>query len=279
MREAVKQTVAALIPELEGRIYDVQPPAGGDDGPYAVLTLGEEIWKSAWAGYRQVVRVKLYSGTAGISRLDAWAQQLVRGLQRRSIAAPDPGAILLHYLGVPEADALDPASGGIIRCLRFGAYLPETSGAEAPAPADAWLSALAGWTRGKLADLWQVYETSWPADREEHAVLWRLAGCETKMAGASMYEIRKTFVGHLAAPFPETEHHASVSLVEELGTQTQLPLGDGERRYLSVAEVSANMQADAILDGQLKLTLVQRRMRPAEEAVLIRRVAVQPIMK
>ncbi|KAF9117488.1 hypothetical protein BGX30_005419 [Mortierella sp. GBA39] len=254
MREAVKQTVAALIPELEGRIYDVQPPAGGDDGPYAVLTLGEEIWKSAWAGYRQVVRVKLYSGTAGISRLDAWAQQLVRGLQRRSIAAPDPGAILLHYLGVPEADALDQASGGLIRCLRFGAYLPEASGAEAPAPPDAWLSALAEWTRGKLADLWQ-------------------------MAGASMYEVRKTFVGHLAAPFPETEHHASVALVEELGAQTQLPLGDGERRYLSVAEVSANMQADAILDGQLKLTLVQRRMRPAEEAALIRRVAVQPIMK
>ncbi|MET3549160.1 hypothetical protein ABID47_005797 [Paenibacillus favisporus] len=279
MREAVKQAVAALIPELEGRIYDVQPRAEEDDGSCAVLTLGEEIWKSAWAGYRQVVRVKLYSGSAGISRLDAWTQQLVRGLQRQRIAGPDPEAFLLHYLGVPEADALDQASGGIIRCLRFGAYLPEASGAEAPAPADAWLSALAGWTRGKLADLWQVYETSWPADREEHAVLWRLAGCETKMAGASMYEIRKTFVGHLAAPFPETEHQASVALVEELGAQTQLPLGDGERRYLSVAEVSANMQADAILDGQLKLTLVQRRMRPAEEAALIRRVAVQPIMK
>ncbi|OZB95931.1 hypothetical protein [Paenibacillus sp. XY044] len=279
MREAVKQTVAALIPELEGRIYDVQPPAGGDDGPYAVLTLGEEIWKSAWAGYRQVVRVKLYGGSAVISRLDDWAQQLIRGLQRKRIAGPDPRAILLHYLGVPEADALDPASGGIIRCLRFGAYLPEASGAEAPAQSDAWLSTLAEWTRGKLDDMWQVYETSWPADREEHAVLWRLAGCETKMAGASMYEVRKTFAGHLAAPFSETEHHASVTLVEQLGAQTQLPLGDGERRYLSVAEVSANLQVDAILEGQLKLTLVQRRMRPAEDAALIRRVAVQPIMK
>ncbi|VTR23513.1 hypothetical protein [Paenibacillus lautus] len=279
MRGAVKQAVAFLIPELDGHVYDVHPPDGVSEPLYAVITLGEDVWKSSWAGYRQVVRLKLYGDRSDLPQLDRWADLLIQGLHRKRVAGADGNAFKLHYLGVPEADKLDPVSGSMIRVLRFGIYMPQASGAGSVGQPDEWLDTLTAWTGDMLGGPWRIYHTAWPAGREDHAVLWRMTGCETRMAGASMFEVRKTFIGHIASLDSADEQLTAARLVEELGTQVQLVLDLQERRYLSVAEISSDMQADPILDGQLKLTLAQRKNRSPEEAALIRRVNIHPILK
>ncbi|HWO55388.1 MAG TPA: hypothetical protein VNM49_13505 [Paenibacillus cookii] len=279
MRAALKQAIADVVPALKDRLYDVQPPADGAAEPYGVIAFGEEIWKSAWAGYRQVIRLKLYAGAAGLDQADQWAESLVGGLHRKRVAYPDAAPFTLVYLGAREAERLEPTTGKAVRTLRFGVYVPEAESGSPGAGPDEWLSALAGWTGKRLGEPWTVYQTSWPSGPDDHAVLWRMTGCETKMAGASLYEVRKHFAGHIAAPNSDVEQQAAVSLIEGLGTQVQLPLSTDQRRYMSVTEASADLKADAFLDGQVKLTLVQRRMRPAEEAALIRRVEIHPILK
>lgn len=279
MRAAVKQAVTSIVPELAGRVYDLQPPDGATDDLYAVITLGEDVWKSSWAGYRQVVRLKLYAGSSGLAQMDAWAERLVSGMHRKRVSSTENEAFVLHYLGIPEADKLDPTSGKSFRMLRFGIYMPEASGTGSNGQPDDWLSTLATLTEELLGNPWKIYHTAWPAGREDYAVLWRMTGCETKSAGASMYEVRKSFIGHIASPALDSEQLAAVSLVEKLGSKVQLLLDPVERRYVSVVDVSSDLQAHPILDGQLKLTLMQRRMRPAEEAALIRRVNIDPILK
>ncbi|SMF72317.1 hypothetical protein SAMN05661091_0848 [Paenibacillus uliginis N3/975] len=279
MRGAVRQAVSGIIPELEGRVYDVHPPDGANDDLYAVIALGEDVWKSSWAGYRQVVRLKLYAGSSGLSQMDAWAEHLIKGLHRKRVTGTEDGAFILHYLGVPEADKLDPVSGKTFRMLRFGIYMPEASGAGSTSQPDEWLSALAAWTGDLLGNPWRIYHTSWPAGRDDNAILWRMTGCETKTAGASKIEVRKSFIGHVASPVLGSDQLAIVKLVEALGSKVQLLLDSEDRRYMSVVEVSSDLQADPILDGQLKLTLMQRKMRPAEEAALIRHVNIHPILK
>lgn len=283
MREAIKQAVLELMPELAGRIYDVHPPESAVDDFFAVLQLGEDVWKSPWAGYRQVIRLKLYAGEAIVSRqLDSQAERLIQGLHRKRVTGPENRAFKLHYLGVPEADQWDSGLGRMIRVIRFGVYVPEASASGGDSGSigapDEWLSALIAWTSKQLGSSWSVYRTAWPADREDQAVLWRLSGCETKMAGASVYEISKSFTGHVASASSEHEQLTAFSLVESLGSQAQLPLDSEAGRYLSVAGISGNLEADAILNGQLKLTLIQRQMRSAQEAARIRRVHVQPIL-
>lgn len=277
MRKAVRQGIIDVIPELDGRIYDVFPPAGMDDS-FAVITLGEDVWKSSWAGYRQVIRLKLYAGSADLSKLDAWAVSLMKGLHRKRVIGLKNDAYKLHYLGVPEADKFDSATGKVMRMIRFGIYVPEPSEASSPEQPDEWLSVVAGWTSSLLGNPWTVYHTAWPVDRDDYAMLWRLTGCETKMVGASMYEIRKSFTGHIASPVSENDQLTAIRLVEEFGGQLQL-LDSDNRRYLSVLDASSNLQADPILEGQLTLTLVQRKMRSVEEAALIRRVNIHPILK
>ncbi|MDR9855971.1 hypothetical protein RJP21_20405 [Paenibacillus sp. VCA1] len=279
MRAALKQAIGEIVPLLKDRLYDVQPPADGAAEPCGVIAFGEEIWKSAWAGYRQVVRLKLYAGAAGLDQADQWAESLIHGLHRKRVAHPDETPFTLYFLGAREAERLEPATGKAVRTLRFAVYVPEEGSSGSDPGTDEWLSALAGWTGKLLGGPWTVYRTAWPPGPDDQAVLWRMAGCETKMAGASLYEVRKHFVGHITAPNPDDEQRAVVSIVEGLGTQVQLPISTDQRRYMSVTEASADLNADAFLDGQVKLTLVQRRMRPAEEAALIRRVEIHPMLK
>jgi hypothetical protein len=62
-------------------------------------------------------------------------------------------------------------------------------------------------------------------------------------------------------------------LVEQLAVQTRFALTDtGETRYVTVDEVSADLQADAYLNGQIRLTLQQRIRRPGTDAPLIREI-------
>ncbi|WP_068498542.1 hypothetical protein [Paenibacillus kribbensis] len=282
MRQAFKQKLIEIVPALQGRVYDVQPPSQTAEEPYAVMALGEEIWKSSWAGYRQVVRIKLYAGQAGLAQADVWANALIAGLHREPVTGQgeDTSAFTPHYLGVRDAEKLDTVTGKAYRTLRFGVYVPETAGSSSSAAQpDEWLAALTRWTQKQLGETWSVYADAWPAQPGRHAVLWRLSGCETRMAGASMYELRKRFIGHIIAPDSAEENRAASALVEGFATQIQLPLDQDKGRYMSTDEASADLQADAILDGQLRLTLVQRRMRPAEEAALIRRVEIHPVLK
>ncbi|WP_025720561.1 hypothetical protein [Paenibacillus polymyxa] len=286
MRQAFKQKLIEIIPALQGRVYDVQPPSQTAEEPYAVMALGEEIWKSSWAGYRQVVRIKLYAGQAGLAQADVWANALIAGLHREPVtgAGEDTSAFTAHYLGVRDAEKLDDVTGKAYRTLRFGVYVPETEGVSAVPASGAtqpeeWLAALVRWTQKQLGETWSVYADAWPAQPGRHAVLWRMSGCETRMAGASMYELRKRFIGHITAPDTTEENRAASALIEGFAAQIQLPLDQDKGRYMSTAEASADLQADAILDGQLRLMLVQRRMRPAEEAALIRRVEIHPILK
>ncbi|ANY74512.1 hypothetical protein BBD41_19135 [Paenibacillus ihbetae] len=283
MREAIKQAVIQLVPELAGRIYDAHPPESAADDFFAVVQLGEDVWKSPWAGYRQVIRLKLYAGgTAAARQLDSQAERLIQGLHRKRVTGPEDHAFKLHYLGVPEADQRDFSLGRTLRVIRFGVYVPEASASGHDSGSngepDEWLSALIAWTSKQLGSSWSVYRTAWPADREDHAVLWRLSGCETKMAGASVYEISKSFTGHVASTSSEHEQLTAFSLVESLGSEAQLLLDPEAGRYLSVAGISGDLEADAILNGQLKLTLIQRQMRSAQEAARIRRVHVHPIL-
>lgn len=278
MRAAVKQAITDIIPPLTDRLYDVQPPAEEAGEPYGIIVLGEEIWKSSWAGYRQVVRLKLSAGAAGLKQADAWADALIAGLHHKRVASTDGPPFTLYYLGAREAERLEPATGAAYRVLRFSVYRPERQ-AEPDIRTDGWLEALADWTSRKLGGEWSVYHTAWPSGRADCSVLWRLAGCETRMAGASLYEVRKRFTGHVVGADASSELLAAVSLIEGLGAEVQLLIDAEQRKYMSVAEITADLQADAFLEGQLHLTVVQRRMRPAEEAALIRRVDIHPILK
>lgn len=141
---------------------------------------------------------------------------------------------------------------------------------------EGWIQALASWTVQALDDVeWQVYEHAWPADYERPAVLWRLAGVETKTGNVAFSEETRRYAGHVLGRDSAEEADTTARLTSALGAAVKLPLESAQRRYLHVGEAVADLKADAISTGQLSLTLSRKNRRPSEMAPLMREVAFQ----
>lgn len=138
------------------------------------------------------------------------------------------------------------------------------------------MQALASWTVQALDDVeWQVYEHAWPADYERPAILWRLAGVETKTGNAAFGEELRRYAGHVLGRDPAEEADTVARLTSALSAAVKLPLDAAQQRYLLVGEAVADLKADAIATGQLGLTLSRKNRRPSETAPLMREVAFQ----
>lgn len=279
MREALKARIIELIPQLAGQVYDLQSVPDPPPDTYVELSFGEAVWKSAWAGYRQIVCIQLHSLATQASERDAWAQLLLEGLHRQPLDDTDSSSVTLHYAGSRGAESVSDTKERIVRTLRFALYVPEAEVVDVGATEDAWLAALKGWTASQLDDTWRVYGDAWPEAIGSRAILWRMTGSETRIPSASMYEVRKTFTGHVWASNQRLEQATASLLMEAISGALQLPLDADTRRYMSAQEIRADWQTDSFLNGQISLTLAQRRMRPAEEAALIRRLYVHPNLK
>ncbi|MDI4648526.1 hypothetical protein [Cohnella hashimotonis] len=141
---------------------------------------------------------------------------------------------------------------------------------------EGWMQALASWTVQALDDVeWQVYANAWPADYARPAVLWRLAGIETKTGNAAFGEETRRYAGHVLGRDPAEEADAVARLTSALGAAIKLPLDAAQRRYLIAREAVADLKADAVATGQLSLTLSRKNRRPSETAPLMREIAFQ----
>lgn len=111
------------------------------------------------------------------------------------------------------------------------------------------------------------------------SVLWRLAGCSTSVAGTSALEVRQQWIGHVLSDHSVLTRQTVTRLVEQLAVQSRVAVTEtggeeqeGNTRYITVDEVTADLQADAYLNGQIRLTLQQRIRRPGTNVPLIREI-------
>ncbi|MBB6023244.1 hypothetical protein HNR77_004344 [Paenibacillus sp. JGP012] len=288
IKKTLKHKLATLVPAWEGRVHDA--PASGEvlSGPCAVLAFAEEVPKSAWAGYRRIIKISPYarSEDGGAEQVEVWSTELITGLHQVRLEDGEGGAFTCIYLGSTDSERRDAESGLVTRSLRFGVYVPEPQRTEhADAAGDVWLSALQRWTVDELGPDWSVYTERWPGGYRMPSVLWRLTGYSTAAVGTSALEVRKQWVGHVLTGNTVMTDQTVGHLVEQLALQSRIafhPRDDqsneanesieGNIRYVTVDEVTADMQADAYLNGQLRLTLSQRIRRSVATAPLMREI-------
>ncbi|WP_339168884.1 hypothetical protein MKX75_06030 [Paenibacillus sp. FSL R5-0341] len=281
IKKTLKQKLAVLVPDWDGRVLDV--PASGEvlAGPCAIVAFAEEVPKSAWAGYRRIIKISPYARPedGGTEQVEAWSALLIDGLHQVRLVDEAGEAFTCIYLGSSDSDRVDAGSGMVTRSLRFGVYVPEDSGAALVETGDAWLAALQDWTQQELGSNWSVHGDVWPGGYEKPSVLWRLAGCSTSVAGTSALEVRQQWIGHVLTDYPVLTRQIVTRLVEQLAVQARLAVTEtgGEEhksntRYVTVDEVTADLQTDAYLNGQIRLTLQQRIRRPGTNVPFIREI-------
>ncbi|PQP82973.1 hypothetical protein C0Q44_16560 [Paenibacillus sp. PCH8] len=283
IRKTLKQKLSALVPDWAGRVQDV--PSLGEvlSGPCAVITFAEEVPKSGWVGYRRIIKISPYARPedGGAEQVEAWSAELIKGLHQIRLEDDEGAAFTCLYLGSSDSDRVDAGSGMVTRSLRFGVYVPEEWADASVGTEDPWLSALQGWTQHKLGANWSVYGDVWPGGYDTPSVLWRLAGCSTSVAGTSALEVRQQWVGHVLTDHSVLTRQTVTRLVEQLALQSRIAVkeasdhnenNEGNTRYVTVDEVKADLQNDAYLNGQIRLTLQQRIRRPGSNVPLIREI-------
>ena len=271
MREAIRQKLIAAIPDLDGRVYELHAAGSNTQKPYIVVVQGEDQEESPWTGFRRIIEVWPYSSrTTSFQVVDALAEQIIAALDKQPLNDPITGKVFsCMYVGTAGSDLVDEERDTITRGLRFSVVALQPVNVAETGPDDPWLEALASWTENVLGVGWTVYRALWPSGYVRPAVMWRMAGMEVHPLTAAAFEVRKRFAGHVIGLTPNEQTDGVLRIVEALGDTIKIPLNPAERRYMTVIDPRADLQANAITGGQITVTLSRRTNRPTEEGPLI----------
>ncbi|MCC3374731.1 hypothetical protein [Cohnella sp. REN36] len=275
MRNGIRQRLIAEIPAVGGRVLDRHEAEGAVDKPYLVLAQGIETEEEGWPGWRRTYKVWPYADrTVGFAAVDALCEAIIRALHEVRLTDPDSGeTFTCRYQGAIGTERADGKLDALTHGLRFRVDAVHPEGLAETAPADPWLEALGAWTSQSLGAPWRVYLGRWPTDYERPAVLWRLEGVEALLGNAAAAETRKRFVGHVLGRSDGERETGVAALAERLALAGKLALNAGERRYMTVRSQAADPSADEWTEGQVRLTLGRRVLRPHEEEPLMEEVA------
>lgn len=280
MRAGIRQRLITEIPEIGGRVLESHEDGAAQDKPYVVLVQGAEAGINDWTGYGRSYEVWPYqSAASGFEAVDRLAGEIVRALDGQTLTDPSTGEVFTcKYEGTAGSDQADESRDALTRGLKFSVAAVEPAELADGQPGDAWVEAIAAWTRTLLGSGWNVYAGKWPSGYEAPAVMWRIVGLESADGNAAAVKLRKQLTGHVLGATPNGQTNAVVQIAEALKRSGKIPLDEESKQYVTVQECAAMTESDALRYGQLSVTLMRRTKRQAvgeDDAPLMREVHFQ----
>lgn len=263
MRDAIRERILTIVTELKD-VYEPHAATADSLKPYAVILQGEETEESDWVGFRQIVEIWPYVSRSSFVTVDELTKAIIAALEKEILQTVDGHVFSCMYLGL-GSDQVDEEWDAITRGLRFAVVALQAVNIPETVADDPWMEALADWTAALFTDVWHVYRGRWPLGYLRPSILWRLSGHDVSGVSFATFEIRKRFVGHVLGRTPNEQTGAVLQIVEQLQTAIKLPLNVVERRFMTVVDPRADLQAGAINDGQITLTLTRKTNRPTED--------------
>lgn len=290
---------------MADRIHDLPLSGQTYAGLGAVVAFGEEIRKNDWAGYRRIVKIWPYADEAagGFDKVEELAGKIEAALhesvlggdlkeddasisfgQRGNGSNPNHSMFTCMFAGSADGDRTDVLFGiGIMtRGLRFAVYRqPVNAAASDAGEAGAELGSLAELTSELLGTDWQISTDRWAPAVARPGVLWRLSGSRKVTAKPSAFDVRRTYAAHVLGRTPSEERKALSLLAERLSAAQRLKPTAPGRRGATIADVVADLEADGMLKGQLRLDVLERvvdlvgQPGETEPPVLIGRVGLK----
>lgn len=270
MRNAIRDRLLAAVPELKD-VYEPQAADKNSLKPYAVVLQGDDTDESAWAGFRRIVEVWPYISRSTFAKLDDLEGQIASALVSQPLVTTAGAVFTCSYLGSGQ-DTVDEEWGAITRGMQFVVMALQPIGDVVPITSDPWLTALAAWTEAQLSQEWAVYKGVWPLGYTKPSVMWRVTGIDTKMVTLGSFQVTKRFTAHVLGADGNQQHAGILELMTALGSTPKIPLDLADRRYMTILEPRANMEADALTAGQITVTLTSRTKRPVAEGPLMMEV-------
>ncbi|TCZ70972.1 hypothetical protein E0485_23070 [Paenibacillus albiflavus] len=277
MKKAIRQTLRDHVPALEQIVFHANEVDPQMNAPYAIILDANEVEDAAWSGYRSFIDVEMYCPTNHELTPDILSAQVVNALEAQIIRDPPNGqAYAGLYRGTVGQDQAVSQTLMILRRVRFAiTALQPVHEVSSSTSEDDWLKALASATETWLGSSWACYFGAWPSDYHIPAVLWKLTEVESREVGVSVYEVRKKFVGHVLGASPNEQANGVFRIGDMLAQAIKLPLNEQKKQYVTIKDPRTNLQADAVSEGQITVTLSRKLNRVTETAPFMQEIRAQ----
>ncbi|MCD9020498.1 hypothetical protein [Cohnella silvisoli] len=277
MRRGIHQRLVQEIPAIGGRVVEAHESFSTLEKPYVLLVQGAVTDESRWTGFRTQFEVWPYVAQTEFADVDELTELILLALDGQVITDPDTNEVFTcEYQGTVGADKVDPDRNGLTRGLLFSVIAAQPVAQAETVEEDKWLVALSNWTSSLLGNGWHVYRERWPLNYLCPSVLWRLEGVEALEGNRAGFEARKRFAGHVIGRTLNEQTLVVNQLVEGLNASIKIPLEIANRRYLTVLNPVVDLKGDAMLDGQISITLSRRNQRLTENSPTMRKIHFHP---
>jgi hypothetical protein len=251
MRAGIRQALIDNIPELNN-CYEPNVPSKETLKPYAVILQGTDEEESAPVSFVRNIEIWLYEKRTTFKKLDYLYNQVVEVLHLKTIIDPATNqSFTCVFDGTIGQDVVDEEWDAIARGLTFkviGLYNDSTL-----VSADEWVEAISKYTE-TLINV-SVYRDCFKNSINTPSILWRAIDVNQNMINACLLNVEKTLVCHAVSDNRKQIQDILNTIRNDFTINVKLPLNTETKKYLTVASIQENREADMLTTGQLTLTV------------------------
>lgn len=267
MRAGIRKALLDSIPELKN-CYEPNVPNKDTLKPYAVILQGTDDEESKPVSFVTNIEIWLYEKRTTFKKLDSLYKHIVNSLHLKTITDPTTNQTFTAvFNGTIGQDVVDEEWDAIARGISFkiiGLHNDNTIES-----VDEWVEAISKYTED-LTNV-SVYRDCFKNSIATPSVLWRVVNINRNPINACLTNIDKVLVCHVVSDDRTQIQHILDIIMSDFSTKVKIPLSLEERRYLTITDIRANINADMLTEGQITVSF-NRKHFIAEEVPIMEHI-------
>ena len=251
MRGAIREKIIQEVPEVQGRVYEIQVPNKDTPKPYIILKQGTDTPAEDWLGYKRMIDVIIYHRRSTFKDLDALAKKVMGALDKQLIVDGGTQEAFTCFFEKSSTDYIDDDWNALTRTLTFSVLGLRPYIIEEYIESDEAVQALASYTREMLPGL-TVYEGVFPAGYLLPCVLWRLEATTSEKITHIHNKIEKVLRGHVIGRTVGEQEEIVQKVTQSLKRIVKLQYLN---RFYTIEDVDYIATRDRFTEGQIQVKL------------------------
>ncbi len=251
MRTALREKILREIPEVEGRVYEIQVVRKDTAKPYVILKKGVDSSSEEWLGYKRVVDVIIYHKRTTFRELDKIAKKIIQALDKQLLVDESSKEAFVCLYDNSSSDYVDDEWDAITRTISFSVLALRPYVTEEFIESDDAVKAVCSLVKQNFPTI-TVYENTFPGGYNLPCVMFRLEGLEKERLTLIHFKIVKQLRGHVLGRTIGEQEEIAKNIVSLLKGITKFRFLD---KFYTIDMIDYLQGRDKFREGQINLKI------------------------
>lgn len=251
MRGAIREKIIQGVPEVQGRVYEIQVPTKDTQKPYFILRQGVDTTSESWLGYKRMIDVIIYHKRTTFKELDVLTKKVIEALDKQLIVDNNTQEAFTCFFEKASVDYIDDDWDAITRTLTFSVLGLRPYLLEEYLESDDAVKAIVLYTKEILPNL-NVYENIFPIGYTLPCVVWRLEKTIAEKITYMHNKINKVLRGHVLGRTLGEQEEIAQKIAQNLRRVIKLQYLD---KFYTIENIEYVATRDRFMEGQIQLRL------------------------